>query len=94
MVILRPCRKRKAIGLSLIGVGVVGLILPVLNGSLPLALGLFMLRHQYVWAQRALAPLARRWPEALARAEGMEERALAWFGRQASRLSFSRARSR
>lgn len=94
MVILRPCWKRKTIGLSLVGLGVVGVILPVLNGTVPLALGVFMLRHQYVWAHRAVGPLQRRWPEAMAKVEGMEERSLAWAQRQASRFSFSRARSR
>jgi hypothetical protein len=93
MVELRPSWKRKTAGFGLMGLGVIGLILPFLNGIIPMALGVFMLRHQYVWAHRALGPLQRRWPAAMTRVEGMEDRTLAWGRRQASRLPFIRARS-
>lgn len=93
MVELRPSWRRKSAGFGLMGLGVVGLILPFLNGVVPMLLGVFMLRHQYVWAHRAMAPLHRRWPDHMAKVEGMEERTLAWGRRQASRLPFSRARN-
>ena len=78
----RPCWKRKAAGWSLLGLGVLGTVLPILQGGLFLALGLFVLRHQYGWAHRGTHWVARRWPRAVGKAEGMEagliRRAGAW----------------
>lgn len=93
MIELRPSWKRKTAGFGLMGLGVIGVILPFISGLPLMLLGVFMLRRQYVWAHRALQPLHRRWPESMTKMEGMEERTLAWGRRQASRLPFSRARS-
>jgi hypothetical protein len=38
------------------------------------ALGLFIMRHQYHWAHRGLAWTESRWPDAVAKVEGMEHR--------------------
>ena len=74
MMEFRPSIKRKAAGWSLMGLGVLGLVLPFLQGFLFLALGLFVLRHQYLWAHRGTGWVASRWPGTVAKAEVMEER--------------------
>ena len=74
MMEFRPSIKRKATGWSLMGLGVLGLVLPFLQGFLFLALGLFVLRHQYLWAHRGTGWVASRWPGTVAKAEAMEER--------------------
>ncbi|MFC3123898.1 PGPGW domain-containing protein [Pseudoroseomonas globiformis] len=57
-----PSWKRRALGFSLLFLGVLGLVLPVLQGGLLLALGLFVLRDQYAWSRRWLGWLHKRWP--------------------------------
>lgn len=86
MMEYRPSVRRKAAGFSLLGLGVLGLVLPFLQGVLFLALGLFVLRHQYLWAHRGMGWLERRWPGAVLKAEEYEARSIAWFGRQAALL--------
>ncbi|WP_135467672.1 PGPGW domain-containing protein [Crenalkalicoccus roseus] len=82
----RPSRTRKAVGFALLGLGGLGLVLPVLQGGLFLALGLFVLRDQYPWAHRGMEWARRRWPVATGRLEALEARIFAWGGRQARRL--------
>lgn len=82
----RPSWKRKALGFALLGCGVAGLVLPVLQGGLFIALGLFVLRDQYRWAHRGMERVRQRWPEATAKVEGLEARLIAWFRRQTTRL--------
>jgi|GEM_PF-469280 len=74
MMEFRPSIRRKAAGWSLMGLGVLGLVLPFLQGILFLALGTFVLRHQYVWAHRGMGWMAARWPGQVAKVEGMEAR--------------------
>jgi len=74
MMEFRPSVRRKAAGISLLGLGVLGLVLPFLQGFLFLALGIFILRHQYLWAHRGFGWIESRWPEMVARIEGMEAR--------------------
>jgi len=81
-----PSLTRKVAGLSLLVLGVLGLVLPVLQGGLFLALGLFVLRHQYGWAHRGMAWVHGRWPAATDKVEALEARLIAWFGRQGARL--------
>lgn len=66
--------KRKAAGWSLLGLGVIGTVLPFLQGFLFLALGMFVLRHQYIWAHRGMGWIGSRWPTLVARIEDMEAR--------------------
>ncbi|WP_149539982.1 PGPGW domain-containing protein [Siccirubricoccus phaeus] len=73
-------------GLGLLVLGVLGLVLPVLQGGLFIALGLFILRHRFAWARRAMAALERRWPNAVHRVEAMEGRLIAWGRRQGEGL--------
>ena len=72
MVILRPSFPRKAMGWALLVLGVLGLVLPFLQGFLFLAFGVFVLRDQHVWAARRWAWVAGRWPQMVGKLEAME----------------------
>ncbi|PWS38528.1 hypothetical protein DFH01_04405 [Falsiroseomonas bella] len=97
MMEFRPSVRRKAAGISLLGLGVLGLVLPFLQGFLFLALGLFVLRHQYLWAHRGMGWIAGRWPDAVGQVETMEARLIARWQlgmvrlRQRARRLFGRA---
>ena len=82
MMEFRPSLPRKIAGWSLLALGVIGSVLPILQGALFFALGLFVLRHQYLWAHRGLAWAAQRWPNAVDKVEGMEARMIAWGRRR------------
>ena len=82
----RPSLKRKVAGFSLLFLGAIGTVLPVLQGFLFIALGLFVLRDQYAWAHRSMDRLRRRWPRQVQGVEAMEARMVAWFRRQGERL--------
>jgi hypothetical protein len=81
-----PSVKRKVGGIALLVLGVLGLVLPILQGGLLLGLGLFVLRDQYGWARRAMGWLRQRWPRAVDGVEAMEARLLGWTRRQTDRL--------
>jgi hypothetical protein len=89
MMEYRPSVPRKVCGWSLLTLGVVGSVLPVLQGVVFLALGLFVLRHQYAWAHRGMVWAQSRWPRQVEGIEAMEarliERARGW-GRRARAL--------
>lgn len=78
--------KRKVAGWSLLGLGVIGTVLPFLQGFLFLALGMFVLRHQYFWAHRGMGWIASRWPSTVARVEEMEARLLVRVRAQTAHL--------
>ena len=82
----RPSLKRKVAGFSLLFLGAIGTVLPILQGFLFIALGLFVLRDQYAWAHRGMDWLRRRWPRQVQGVEATEERMIAWFRRQSERL--------
>ena len=86
MMILRPSRRRKALGAGCLLMGPVGLVLPILPGFIFVGLGVFILRDQYVWAHRAVGVLERRWPHAIPAIEAKEERAMAWMERKIDRV--------
>jgi len=93
MVILRPSVPRKALGWSFLGLGVLGMVLPFLQGFLFLAFGLFVLRDQHIWAARRWEWIANRWPQHVGKVEGFEQRVgtrLRDWGRGVKRL-FGRA---
>lgn len=72
MMEFRPSIRRKLAGWSLMVVGVAGLILPFLNGTLFLVFGMFVMRHQYAWAHRGMAWSTARWPWMMGKVEEME----------------------
>ena len=78
--------RRRLAGFSLLGLGVVGLVLPFLQGFLFIALGLFVLRDQYGWARRGMDKLHRRWPRQMGGLEGLEQRMLDRVRRLGGRL--------
>lgn len=79
MVILRPSLSRKALGWGFMVLGVLGLVLPFLQGFLFLAFGLFVLRDQHFWAARHWDGLAQRWPHHVGKVEAFDQRVQAWF---------------
>ncbi len=82
----RPSLKRKVAGFSLLFLGAIGTVLPILQGFLFIALGLFVLRDQYDWARDAMAKLRARWPRQVEGVEAMEGRMVSWSQRQTQRL--------
>ncbi|MDO9709902.1 PGPGW domain-containing protein [Paracraurococcus lichenis] len=82
----QPSLARKVAGFLLLGLGALGLVLPLLQGILFLALGLFILRDQYDWARAAMDKLRARWPRQVEGVEAMEGRLVAWSQRQAERV--------
>lgn len=74
MMEYRPSLPRKVVGFLLLFIGVLGVVLPILQGGIFLALGMFVLRHQYMWAHRGMGWIQTRWPNAVRKVEGMEER--------------------
>ncbi|RAI56961.1 PGPGW domain-containing protein [Roseicella frigidaeris] len=81
-----PSLPRKLAGFGLLGLGVLGMVLPVLQGFLFLALGLFILRDQYDWARSGMARLRARFPRQIEGVEAMETRLVGWSRRQGERL--------
>jgi len=74
------------IGYGFLGLGVLGLFLPILQGVLFLAIGLIILSRHAAWAERLLARLKARYPRAgdlFTRAEVMAER---WLHRISRRF--------
>ena len=71
-VVLRPARGRKVLGWSLLVLGVIGLVLPFLQGFLFLALGVYVLRDQHIWAADRWAWVARKWPGAVESVEALD----------------------
>jgi uncharacterized membrane protein YbaN (DUF454 family) len=49
--------------------GVVGLILPILHGTIFLLIGLAILSSEYVWAHRLLSKIRNRFPSVTVRLE-------------------------
>jgi hypothetical protein len=60
---------------------VIGLVLPILQGFLFLAIGFAILAPESPWAQRQLDRLRRRHPELAATFDTALERAGAWLKR-------------
>jgi hypothetical protein len=86
MVILRPSLPRKIMGWAMLVLGVLGLVLPFLQGFLFLAFGVFALRDQYVWAARRWTWVAGRWPHMVGRLEAMETKLAARMRHYAGRV--------
>ncbi len=50
------------LGLGLIAVGVVGILLPVLPGIIPIAAGISVLARRFTWAERIVTSIRGRLP--------------------------------
>lgn len=59
--------------------GVAGLFLPFLQGFLFLAVGLYILRDEYAWAQRTIDWMRRKFPRYTAQMDQGRDRAAAWL---------------
>lgn len=76
------------VGYGFLGLGVLGLFLPILQGVLFLAIGLIILARHASWAERLLLRLKARFPRAgylFSRAEGLADRWVHWLGRRLRR---------
>ena len=65
------------LGYSFLVLGVLGLVLPFLQGFLFIFIGLILLSKHASWANRALGYIRERWPtmgRMIEQAEGMAER--------------------
>ena len=71
-----------AVGYVFLALGIVGLVLPILQGVLFTAVGLIILSREAPWARRLLDRLRRRHP----RLECVIDRTEAWMTRQGRRL--------
>jgi uncharacterized membrane protein YbaN (DUF454 family) len=69
------------VGWKFVILGVIGLVLPILQGFLFLAIGFAILAPESPWAQRQLDRLRRRHPELAATFDAALERAGAWLKR-------------
>ena len=74
----------KKLGILLIGwafilFGLVGLILPILHGTLFLLIGLAILSSEYLWADRLLSKIRNRFPSVTVRLEQATRTAHEWI---------------
>lgn len=78
---------RLIVGWTFIALGVVGLVLPFLQGILFIAIGLAIIAPEYQWAQDRLDWLRDRFPQVASGFDRAQERAESMI----SRLRFSRS---
>jgi hypothetical protein len=89
---MKPRAKRISIliaGWAFILLGIIGLILPFLQGILFIAIGLIILSSQYVWASVLLAKLRARFPKVGRVADKGAAKAAAWMKRLSRQRSSS-----
>jgi uncharacterized membrane protein YbaN (DUF454 family) len=67
------------VGWSFILFGLVGLILPILHGTLFLLIGVAILSSEYVWAHRLLSTIRDRFPSVTVRLEHATTTAHEWI---------------
>ena len=70
-----------AVGWAFVILGVMGLVLPVLQGVLFLAIGFIILSRESPWARERLERLRRRHPEWAETFDRAAERATGWLRR-------------
>jgi hypothetical protein len=78
--------RRKAFGWSMLLVGVAGLILPLLNGTFFLVVGLYVLKDDYAWAGRTIDWMRRKFPKQAASMDRGQVRAEEYLKRTRHRL--------
>jgi uncharacterized protein len=69
----------QVLGYAFLALGVLGLVLPFLQGILFLLIGLIILAEYAPWAQRLLDRLRERYPKAGALIDGAEAKAAGWW---------------
>jgi uncharacterized protein YqgC (DUF456 family) len=85
---MSPLSKRilvLSVGWGFILLGIVGLFLPILQGLLFLFMGLVILSSEYIWANRVIAWLRRRFPKFGRVADDATAKAAAWLRRMSGR---------
>lgn len=70
-----------SLGWAFIVLGIVGLLLPVIQGVLFLLVGLLILSSEYDWAKRILGSVRTRFPTAAQRFQQASSRTTAWLRR-------------
>jgi uncharacterized membrane protein YbaN (DUF454 family) len=81
---MQPRAKRiliLAVGWSFILLGIVGLVLPFLQGILFILVGLTILSSEYEWARRWLEKLRERFPKIAGVADAASAKAASWLKR-------------
>ena len=81
-------------GWALLLLGVVGLFLPILQGSLFLLAGLLILSREHPWAHKVLERLRKRFPTVEREALAATRRANLWWWRRIFRTGSSPAEHR
>ncbi len=69
----------QVLGYAFLVLGVIGLVLPFLQGFLFLAIGLIILARYATWAQRLLERLRERYPKAGDVIDSAEAKSEAWW---------------
>lgn len=69
------------VGWGFILLGIVGLVLPILQGVLFLLVGLIILSSEYVWAHHLLTKLRQRFPKLSRIADEATRKAESWLRR-------------
>ena len=68
-------------GWAFIGVGIIGLFLPILQGVLFIMIGLIILSTEYHWARRLLERIRTRFPGVARVSHEAAEKAKVWLRR-------------
>jgi uncharacterized membrane protein YbaN (DUF454 family) len=69
------------VGWAFILLGIVGLVLPILQGFLFIFIGLVILSSEYVWAHQLLTKLRQRFPKIGRLADQASDKGAAWLRR-------------
>jgi len=69
------------VGWAFIGLGILGLFLPILQGVLFLLVGLVILSSEYVWAHHLLRKVRERFPKVAHLADEASRRGREWMER-------------
>jgi len=86
------CSKRVLVfvaGWSFILFGIVGVILPVMHGTVFIILGLVILSSEYAWARLLLSKLRRRFPKIGRVVDAAAAKAATWLKRSFARTAVS-----
>ena len=71
------------VGWAFILLGIVGLVLPILQGVLFLLIGLMILSTEYAWAHHLLSKIRQRFPKLSDKVDQTAQKASEWLRRMA-----------